>query len=403
MPKRSVLIIFLLPPYPPRRDGLSLRYYPLIKELSKHYEIDAAVLDGERVKEPKFNDLFRSIKYMQGGKQKKRKQKNIIRLLQWLNPLGLPVSYSFDVRHHLLSWWDALAKEDYTAVIICSAIVYMPLLNQLQNNNTIKLITDLMDSPYLLQKSAFENARYIKNSRVLHCLEMNKTKRMERKIINQSDRVVYISNRDGEAVISKGKSSKMEIIPNIIQIDDISSNKAVSSRQFKIGFLGNYAYKPNEEAVLWLLSNVLDSATLEKLDIEFFVIGKNASEDIISAAMDNRITITGEVSNHWEWLNSMDLMLQPIFRGSGVQNKIVESMYIGKPVITNSLGNGGLEAEANNSIIIANSADEMIGAVQRCISDPGWSDEIGANGLKFVHDKFGTENVINRWLKVINQ
>jgi glycosyltransferase involved in cell wall biosynthesis len=95
-------------------------------------------------------------------------------------------------------------------------------------------------------------------------------------------------------------------------------------------------YPPNVDAVLWFTNHVMP---LLPKDILFVIIGSNPNKQILELArkLPERIIVTGFILSPAAIFQGAICSVAPMQTGSGIQNKILESMAAGNVVITSSL------------------------------------------------------------------
>lgn len=77
-------------------------------------------------------------------------------------------------------------------------------------------------------------------------------------------------------------------------------------------------------------------------------------------------------------------MIVPLLSGSGVRVKIIEGMALGKVIITTSIGAEGLMVENGKNILIANTPEEFVAVLDKCVKTPDICTIIGENARNFV-------------------
>ena len=124
------------------------------------------------------------------------------------------------------------------------------------------------------------------------------------------------------------------------------------------------------------------------------IIGRNPHERIRHAASRSRnVVITGEVDNIWSYYKAIDVFVGPLLTGGGLQNKVIEAMFANKLVICTSIANGGVEAINGESIVIADTADAFVDALDEAFADPGRRTRIASRGAEYARIKFDWESI----------
>ena len=113
-----------------------------------------------------------------------------------------------------------------------------------------------------------------------------------------------------------------------------------SKNPLKLIFFGTLTYQPNIEAVNFLLSYFSElfllNPSLSSL-ISITIAGKGASRRLQSQCAHQRISLVSPVDDMVSLVRSHHASLLPLFSGSGIQYKVIESMAWSIPVITTNI------------------------------------------------------------------
>ena len=90
------------------------------------------------------------------------------------------------------------------------------------------------------------------------------------------------------------------------------------------------------------------------------------------------------MENANEFMLSKDIMIVPLLSGSGIRIKIIEGMALGKTIITTSIGAEGLKVENGKHLFIADTAEEFVSVIEKCIKTPDICTIIGENARHYV-------------------
>lgn len=121
-----------------------------------------------------------------------------------------------------------------------------------------------------------------------------------------------------------------------------------------LGFLANFAWWPNRDALDWIIREVL---THLPADIRLHLFGHLSSS---VAAGHPRIVAHGFVDDLREVWRSCDWMIVPTRFGSGVSVKTAESLYHGMPILSTPFGMRGLPAFDHPQIVVAENAGAWV-------------------------------------------
>ena len=152
------------------------------------------------------------------------------------------------------------------------------------------------------------------------------------------------------------------------------------------------SYMPNVQAVKWFLNYCFD-AIVKKLDndVTFVIAGSHPSMEIKKLQSDN-VIVTGYVESLSKTIASSTLSIAPMQSGSGMQNKILEAMSCGVPVVTTTLGLGTIKSEHNKHIIIQDDYAQFILAVLDVINYRTKYDQLALSAREFVLENHSWES-----------
>jgi sugar transferase (PEP-CTERM/EpsH1 system associated) len=140
-----------------------------------------------------------------------------------------------------------------------------------------------------------------------------------------------------------------------------------------IVFTGQMDYAPNVDAVSWFAQAVLPQIP----GAHFAIVGRSPTEAVKRLAGE-RVTVTGAVDDTRTWLAAADVVVAPLRIARGVQNKALECMAMGRPLVATPAAFGGIEAEAGRDLLVAETAEEQARAIRHLLSDPTRAAALGA-------------------------
>lgn len=181
-----------------------------------------------------------------------------------------------------------------------------------------------------------------------------------------ADKVITLNTRDDNALFERYGRHADALIP--IAFSDkynvTKPDEALTRTKPDCLFIGSN-FAPNNEGLLWFVKNVLPH-----VDIHFKVVGKGMEQlkDEEEALRD--IDVTGSVPDLTPYIIDADLMILPIFKGSGMKVKTCESLMFGKNILGTDEAFEGYDADYDRIGGKCNTADEFIGKINEFIASP---------------------------------
>ena len=244
-----------------------------------------------------------------------------------------------------------------------------------------------------------ESKSLIKKKYFNHCSRL--LSEYEYKLLKDYDVLLTISDLDYNYY--KNINSQLRIINIPVGLDmDEYSNSVLTEREYlKYGYLGSLDWLPNIEALKWLLDNVVGKFT-ENNPFEFHIAGRNPGEWIERYALEANIVIHGEVADAKCFIQDLDVMLVPLFSGSGIRVKILEAMAMGKVVVSTSKGFESIGVTHMENALIAESEEDFIQMILFLNENPNMAISIGKNAEKHIRDNFDRNTLAQKALTFIN-
>jgi polysaccharide biosynthesis protein PslH len=165
-----------------------------------------------------------------------------------------------------------------------------------------------------------------------------------------------------------GVRTAIHVVPNAI---DTARYRTPADRPVELSgdgpfilFTGAFHYLPNSNAANFLIRELFPRVVETYPDARLLLVGANPTAEMLAAAeRDQRIVVTGRVSDTIPFLQHCSMMLAPLFEGGGTRFKIVEAFAAGLPVISSPIGAEGLGATAGEQFLIAETPGEFMNAI----------------------------------------
>ncbi|MFQ3675907.1 MAG: glycosyltransferase family 4 protein, partial [Endomicrobiia bacterium] len=113
------------------------------------------------------------------------------------------------------------------------------------------------------------------------------------------------------------------------------------------------------------------------------------------------VIVTGYVEDIRDYISIATVNVCPMISGSGIKNKILESMSMGIPsVITTIAGEGMPEIKDYENVLISDDAQDFIQKIVMLIKDKNLYNKIVINGRKLIEERYNWRSVTERFLDI---
>ncbi len=234
--------------------------------------------------------------------------------------------------------------------------------------------------------------------------ELPRTRRAEAELVRFFDHVLITSETDKEALralIPKDSSpSPLTVLPNGVDLKFFHPNPAVERDVETLVFSGKMSYHANISMVKHLVFEIMPRIWQKRPNVRLIVVGKDPSAEIRALTGDARITVTGTVDDIRPYLWKATVSVVPLIYGAGIQNKILEAMACGVPVVATSRTLSALQAQAGKEILVADDAEEFASLVLRLIEDRPLQSKLGSAGAAYVRKYHAWEAIASQLVEV---
>lgn len=370
-------------PYPLEK-GDKLRAYHQLAELSKNHEIILCALSDHEIDE--------------SWKAAIEKHKIKIHVFKLRKPLiywntlkqvftSMPYQTGYFFQRSIQKKIHRLIEIEQPDHIYCQLI---RTTEYVKNIHHIPKTLDYMDA---LSKGMYRRAEITRGiKKILFNIEGKRLSEYENRIFDYFNHHSIISTQD-RSFISHPQRNKIAIIENGIAAE-FADYPVDKEPEFDIVFTGNMNYPPNIESAVFLVEQVYPLLNKDFPELKILLSGSNPNQRVKELAVAHKIVVTGWVDDIRTSYAKGKLFVAPLQIGTGLQNKLLEAMAMGRPSITTPLANNALNAVHNESILIASSAQEFAAAIKTLLTDPAKYEAIASSGKSFVTKTFNWTSAV---------
>jgi sugar transferase (PEP-CTERM/EpsH1 system associated) len=244
-------------------------------------------------------------------------------------------------------------------------------------------------------------------ARVIYRREGRTLLALERRAAASSDAVLLVSRAEAElfAALAPEAAARIHYVSNGVDVAyfDPSSTFAnpIDTRP-GIVFTGVMNYRPNVEAMVWFVEQVMPRLRARADAPCLWIVGVNPSRAVLDLAGPD-VRVTGRVPDVRPYLKHARVAVAPLQIGRGIQNKVLEAMAMGVPVVATPQAREGLDACTDDEILTAASPADFAAAIGRVLDGDtrGGSGSIGARARARVVSDFGWEASLARLDRLI--
>jgi len=255
-------------------------------------------------------------------------------------------------------------------------------------------VFDSVDSISLLLERTLQSSHSLRQ-RLQAALELHRTRRYEAGILRRFHQVAVTSPDDAAALQALAPDGRVTVVPNGVDLEYFRPPAGPRDAATLV-FSGKMSYHANATAVLHFVRHILPIVRRSRPDVRVKIVGSRPPAPIRALTADPAITVTGHVPDIREAIAPCTVAICPVTVKVGIQNKVLEAMALGVPVVSTRAGLGGLAAEPGRDILVADDETTFAGQVCRLLDDPQLCRQLGMAGRHYVEDHHRWDTAADR-------
>ena len=296
----------------------------------------------------------------------------------------------------------------------------LELLHHLQSSRTRPpVVWDSVDCISHLFAQASAQSRSTKG-KLMTRFELPRTERYEARLIRTFDHTVVTSTIDRAALLDLARqhgdkdspagsaagphvAAQVDVVPNGVDLVHFSYCGPEQRHPNRIVFSGKMSYHANVTAALHLVDEIMPLVWAQRPDAEVWLVGKDPTPELRALAeklpgtantTGGRVVVTGEVPAMQDYIQGAAVAVAPLLYGAGIQNKVLEAMACGAPVVASPQASQSLAAVPGQDFLLASGPAEFARAILALLGSAELRAELGREGRRFVEKNHSWDSAV---------
>ena len=347
-------------PYPPNRGG-KIRPFQMIRHLNQNHRVTVATLAHSREEVQQGNDLARHcsevlVEVLPGP-------------MRWIQAVGaLPTltpssGHYFHSARLLSRIEEAQQRRRFDAVIVHCAFV----AGYVRNISAPFRMLDFgdLDSRKWSDYSKYRGFPWSAG----YAIEAFKLLRVERELARQFDYCTVTAQGELESYKEMGALTPARVIPNGVDTEYYRLSGTHKQDSLTVVFLGRMDYYPNVAGTLDFVEKVWPRIRDKVPDAKFRIVGSNPVARVRALQGRDGISVTGYVPDVRPHVEDAAVAVAPLSIARGTQNKVLECMAMGIPVVASPQVAKGVQAIPERHLLVGNTSQEFAENVIALLQD----------------------------------
>jgi sugar transferase (PEP-CTERM/EpsH1 system associated) len=398
--KLRILFVTYGLPYPPD-SGVKIRYFNLLKHVSQYHSVLLLTLtqfpeEVNHVSQLKpYCDMVDVV--VTRSRPKWEHVPGIMRCLIAGRPLECYFFYydemASKIRRAVTTWDLDIVQIEHSFMA--------PYVEALPANGRCKKILSFHNvgftqyrRMYYVESGAERKLRYL--------LDWMLMRHWEPKYAKRFDYCLVVSRPDSQMLQSANPNLTVSVIDNGVDTE-LYQPLVEAPDGNALLFIGTMDYLPNTDAVLYFCKEILPVIQREVPNAKLMVVGSNPPLKVRELAVRQDVVVTGRVPDVTPYYEQSRGSIVPLRAGGGTRLKILESMALGRPVVSTAIGCEGLEVADGRHILIADGPEQFAEKTVRLMTDRALYQRIVDEARQLVVARYDWGAIAGRLLGVYSE
>ena len=346
-------------PFPPKRGG-KIRPFNMIRHLAQKHQVTVCSIARSDAEAEEGAGIAPHCERFEISKVSNPVQ--VLRMVARV-PTTVPSSMGFFWSPELAVKINALlAAERFDLIFVhCSSVA--------QYVTHVHGIPKILDFGDMDSQKWLEYVRYKPFPlRLGYWLEGSKMVREEKRLAPLFDLCTATTRAEWETLEAYGTGVATDWFPNGVDADFFKPDGDGYDVD-TISFIGRMDYYPNQECMFGFCERIWPLLRTRRPGMKLLIVGADPPPSVQRLGALAGVTVTGSVPDVRPYLLRSAAMVAPLNIARGTQNKILEAMAMGVPVVSSGIAAGGVDAVGGEHFLVANEAGEYAEAILRVVED----------------------------------
>lgn len=361
-------------PYPPK-SGAKVRAFNTIRHLSERHEVVVATLEVEPGEAARGSGLANyCARYICEPLSPVGAKLRMALSLLTSEPATMGAFYSSRLKARLR---DELATNDYDLVMFHSSSVVQYVDPEIE----VPLFIDFVDMDsqkwlvYARHRGFPLNLGY--------WLEGMKLARAEAQMARRAAISTCATAAETESLDAMDAGTPTDWFPNGVDLEFFHPS-GDPYEEDRLCFIGRMDYYPNAECMIDFCVHTLPLIRQRRPNVELSIVGAEPTAAVRRLAEIPGVEVTGTVDDVRPWVWRSAVTVAPLNIARGTQNKILESMAMGVPVVCSERAARGVDAVVGEHLLAANEPQGYADAVLALLDAPARRTQLAEAGRRRV-------------------
>ena len=292
----------------------------------------------------------------------------------------------------------SILQSEHFDIIQLEHLYICKYINTIRKYSKAKIILRPQNVEYVIWERYTKNVKNLFKKYFLK-LATIRLKKFEQNVIAYLDGIIALTKEDADLFLTFSNPPPTIIVPMGYDYEKIRNYDF--NKQFNydpiIYHLGSMDWMPNIEAINWFIRDVMPFLVKYNFSGKIIVAGRRMPLWVFKYK-SKILEVIDEVKNPIEFQEDKQIMIVPLWSGSGIRAKIIEGLALGKIIISTSIGAQGIDYVKGENLLIADTPEEFAKQIINCVNSKGLCINISKNARALSLNSYHFKNTANKMI-----
>ena len=219
-------------------------------------------------------------------------------------------------------------------------------------------------------------------------LEAHRLARHEVEVARTFDHTIFVTDREAHILQEHVPDRSISVIPNGVDLEYFTppKDRETVTEPPALVFTGMMDYFPNVDAMDYFCREIFPCVREVVPAVQLYIVGRNPTQQIRQLSRQPNVIVTGAVPDVRPYLARARVAVAPLRIARGVQNKILEAMAMGLPVVGTPAALQGTWATTTDGVRMAKSPRAFTHELVTLLKDHALQRQCALQARRYVQE-----------------
>jgi sugar transferase (PEP-CTERM/EpsH1 system associated) len=230
----------------------------------------------------------------------------------------------------------------------------------------------------------------------IYHLESSRLRRYESDVAHRAHVSIFATPAEESIFQEIAPDVKTAVLPNGVDTEYFRPNNLTRTHVPTVIFTGALDYFPNTDGVCYFSKTIFPLVRSQVPEAHFLIVGRRPSRAVLRLNGQPGITVVGDVQDVRPLMHKSHLAVVPLRVARGIQNKALEAMAMGLPVVASPKPAQGIDARSGIEWFVEGGPEAFAERVVRLLTNPLERAQVGQRARAFVEKHHSWEEILPR-------